>query len=313
VIATHNRAERLRALLEGLRAQTLEPERFEVVIVDDASADGTAALLARERDGGPRLEVIRRTRNGGWAEAREEGRRIARAPLVAFTDDDCVPEPGWLEAGLRACQDNPGAIVQGRTEPASWDAEGLSLFARPFTHTIDVPGPDPHYQTCNVFYPRELLERVGGFDVAGFTRARGEDADLAWRALEAGATATFAPDAVVRHARNYLGPAGKLRRAASWDLRVYARHPGLRQAWFHRRVFWKGSHYLLARALLAALLPARMKAIRAWLAAPYAIHLAERGRREGGGPLLAPYYLANDLLELYAAMRSSIRYRVPML
>jgi GT2 family glycosyltransferase len=314
VVATHNRADRLRALLDGLRAQTLAAQRFEVVVVDDASADGTAAVLEREREHGAlRLEAIRRERNGGWAAAREQGRRAARAPVIAFTDDDCVPDPGWLEAGLRACAESPGAIVQGRTEPAAWADEGLGPFARPFTHTIDVPGPDPHHQTCNVFYPRELVERVGGFDVAGFSRARGEDADLAWRALEAGATSAFAPDAVVRHARNYLGPAGKLRRAASWDLRVYARHPGLRQAWFHRRVFWKGSHYLLARALLAALLPARMKAIRAWLAAPYAIHLAERGRREGGGPLLAPYYLANDLLELYAAMRSSIRYRVPML
>lgn len=314
VVATHNRAERLRALLGALRTQTLEAERFEVVVVDDASTDGTAALLEGERERGkPAIEVICRERNGGWAVAREEGWRASRAPLVAFTDDDCVPEPGWLEAGLRACAANPGAIVQGRTEPASWEAEGLGPLSRPFTHTIDVPAPDPHFQTCNVFYPRELLERVGGFDVAAFSRVQGEDADLAWRALAAGAGSAFAADAIVRHARNYQGPVGKLRRAARWDLLVYARHPGLRRAWFKRRFFWKGSHYLLARALLACLLPSRMRAVRTWLATPYAIHLAERGRVEGGGILFAPYFLANDLLELTAAIRSSIRYRVPML
>jgi hypothetical protein len=111
----------------------------------------------------------------------------------------------------------------------------------------------------------------------------------------------------------YLGPLGKLRYAAGWDFKVYARHPGLRRAYFTRRFFWKGSHYLLARALVASVLPRHWRLVRAWLALPYAVHLAERGRVEGGGMPLAPYYLLNDLIELGAALGSTARYRRLML
>ena len=314
VVATFERADRLARLLAALRAQTLAPDRFEVIVVDDASGDRTAGLLDRDRAaGGLDLRPIRRARNGGWAAAREDGRRAARAEIVAFTDDDCLPDPGWLEAGLAACAANPGAIVQGRTVRDGEEWAALSATRRAFARTLEVTAPDPHFQTCNVFYPRELIELVGGFDVERFTRVPGEDADLAWRAIEAGAPTAFAPAARVRHAVEPLGALGKLRVAAGADLRVYARHPGLREAYFTRRFFWKGSHYFLARALAGAALPRRLLPIRAWLAVPYAVHLVERGRVEGGGPLLAPYYLLHDLIELAAAARSALRYRAPTL
>jgi GT2 family glycosyltransferase len=252
-------------------------------------------------------------RSLGPAAARNRGWRAARAPVVAFTDDDCVPDPGWLEAGLGACEEEPGAIVQGPTIPSAEEWERLGPLARPFTHTVEVREPDPHLQTCNVFYPREVLEREGGFDEEVFGRIEGEDADLAWRAIAAGTPTRFAPDARVVHGRIEVGPIGKLRRSARWDLKVYAIHRGLRRAWFVRRVFWLGSHYLLARALLAMLVPRRLLPIRVWLAAPYAVHLFERGRVEGGGPALAPYFALCDLLQLGAGLRASLRYRVPML
>jgi glycosyltransferase involved in cell wall biosynthesis len=314
VVATYNRAPLLEPLLAGLRAQTLDRDRFEVVIVDDGSSDETGVVLERERGLGQLdLRVIARERNGGLAVSRQQGWRAARAALLAFTDDDCVPDPGWLSAGLAAAARRPGAIVQGRTDPREADLERLGALRRPFTRTLEIPAPDPHLQTCNVFYPREVLERVGGLDTVGFARYAGDDADLAWRAIDAGAEATFAPDARVEHAYLYLGPLGKLRYAAGWDFKVYARHPGLRRAYFTRRFFWKGSHYLLVRALVASVLPRHWRLARAWLALPYAVHLVERGRVEGGGMLLAPYYLLNDLIELGAALRSTARYRLPML
>jgi GT2 family glycosyltransferase len=314
VVATYDRAPLLEALLDGLRAQSLDRGRFEVVIVDDGSTDETASVLEGEVERGELdLRVITRERNGGLAVARQQGWRAARAPLLAFTDDDCVPDPGWLSAGLEAAERHPGAIVQGRTDGRRADLERLGRLRRPFTRTLEIPAPDPHVQTCNVFYPREVVERVGGLDTVGFARYAGDDADLAWRAIGAGARVVFAPEARVEHAYLYLGPVGKLRYAAGWDFKVYARHPGLRRAYFTRGFFWKGSHYLLTRALAASLLPRRWRLVRAWLALPYAVHLAERGRVEGGGILLAPYFLAHDLIELGAAIRSTIRYRVPML
>jgi GT2 family glycosyltransferase len=314
VVATFERAGRLERLLAALRAQTIAPERFEVIVVDDASSDGTAELIRREQHtGGLVLRPVVREQNGGWAAAREDGRRAARANLVAFTDDDCAPEPGWLEAGLAAAAENPGAIVQGRTLRDEEEWAALASRRRAFARWLEVPAADPHFQTCNVIYPRELIERAGGFDVERFSRVPGEDADLAWRAIELGAATAFAPDAIVRHGVEPAGPLAKLRAAARTDLRVYARHPSLRRAYFTRSVFWKGSHYFLVRALVGALMPRRLRPIRAWLAVPYAVHLTQRGRVEGGGPLLAPYFLLHDLIELAAAVRSSLRYRKPLL
>ncbi len=314
VVATFNRAPLLEPLLAGLRAQTLERDRFEVVIVDDGSSDETAEVLAREVERGDLdLRVIGREQNGGLAVSRQQGWHAARADLLAFTDDDCVPTPGWLAAGLAAAKREPGAIIQGRTDPRASDLERIGPLARPFTRTLDIPRPDPHVQTCNVFYPREVLESVGGLDTEGFARLAGDDADLAWRAIESGAQVSFADDARVEHAYLVLGPIGKLRYAAGWNLKVYALHPGLRHAYFVRKYFWKGSHYFLVRALVGALLPRRLLPVRVWLAVPYTVHLRDRGRVEGGGPLLAPYYLLHDLVELWAAVRSSLRYRTPML
>src|SRR4051794_15837438 len=107
-MATHNRRDRLIAMLDSLRAQTLARDRFEVIVVDDASTDGTKEELTRQAARGDLdLKLIRREKAGGPATARNEGWRAASADLVAFTDDDCVAVPGWLEAGLAAHSDEP--------------------------------------------------------------------------------------------------------------------------------------------------------------------------------------------------------------
>jgi glycosyltransferase involved in cell wall biosynthesis len=315
VVATRNRAERLRNLLAGLRSQTLDPGEFEVVVVDDASDDGTPGYLAGPgAEGALRLERLTLERNMGRAAARERGWRTARAPLVAFIDDDCVPDPRWLEAALDAHGRTPGAILQGRTEPISAEVAAAGSLRRPFTRTIRVESLDPGFQTCNIFYPRELLERIDGFDTDAFGLVHGgEDSDLAWRAIATGARAAFVEDALVAHAVNWQGPLGKLRFASGWELKAYARHPGLRRAHFTHLVFWKRSHYLLVRALLAAALPRRLRFLAPWLVVPYLRDLIARGRVEGGGPLLAPYWVLHDLVELVTVARAAIRHRVPML
>src|SRR4051794_33546447 len=102
-MATHNRARRLEAMLASLREQTLGHDAFEVVVVDDASDDEgetRAALDAAVGRGDLDLRVIHRERSRGPAVARNEGWRAARAPLVAFTDDDCRAAPEWLESAL---------------------------------------------------------------------------------------------------------------------------------------------------------------------------------------------------------------------
>jgi GT2 family glycosyltransferase len=307
VVATHNRSDHLDRLLRALAEQDRPPD--EVVVVDDGSTDATPALLARYGNGNLPLSVIRRDRAGGPATARDEGWRAASGDLVAFTDDDCVPAPGWLAAGQRAWGGDSEVFIQGRTEPEE-EHPG------PFSRTLRVDGLHAAFPTCNILYPRSLLERVGGFDTEAFGRLPGgEDCDLAWRAIEAGAQPLFAPDAVVQHAVTHPGPIGKLRIAARWTtpMTAYARHPGLRRSTFVHGIFWKDIHYLFIRALIGFLLPTRWSVLRNWLMYPYLKNVWARGRLEGGGPLLAPYFLLHDLIEVCAVARAGVRTRTPML
>jgi GT2 family glycosyltransferase len=308
VVPTRDRAAMLSELLASLRAQTLHSSEFEVVVVDNGSLDGPPDFLQREE--GPAVRLLTRSRGEGPAAARNDGWRAARAPLVAFTDDDCVVDPGWAGALLEAARAHPGAVVQGATSPRP---DQLHLLG-PFSRTQEVREGDPWYQTCNILYPRALLERLGGFDTEGYPELGGEDTDLAWRAIESGTKTAFAPDARAFHAVRLLGPIGTLRHAASWTqaVRVFTDHPGLRRAHAVHKVFWKLSHYLLVRSLVALLLAARRPALLApalWLSLPYARLLLERTRAEGGGPLAAPYFVLLDLVETAAAVRGAVRYR----
>ena len=304
VVSTRDRAARLAALIRSLREQTLSRDRFEVVIVDDGSRDGTARLLERATaDGELALLAITARQSGRQGAGRNRGWRAARAPIVAFTDDDCEATAEWLEEGLRACRENPGAVVQGRTVPHPGERHRHG----PFTRTMSVDRLGPFYQTCNVFYPRELLERLGGFDER---LPPGEDADLAWRAFESGAGAAFAADAVVFHAVENLGVRGHLRVARRWtDAMGIFRHPGLRDEVLTRGIFWKRSHELLVEALAGALLARRFPPALL-LALPYARHLRHRCLETGAPLALMPYFALHDVLETYTAIRGAIRHRV---
>lgn len=201
VIATHERAAYLRALLKELTAQTLGLDRFEVVVCDDGSEDHTWDVLIDATAASPlRLRALRLARSGGPGGARNLAGAKGRAELVAFTDDDCLPTPGWLEALARGFE--PGVdIVQGavRADDAELAASG------PWDKTLWVSVPTPWFETANIAYRRELFERLGGFTQGdGVSRrpggmAFGEDCLLGARALAAGATRSFEADALVHH------------------------------------------------------------------------------------------------------------------
>ena len=303
VVATRDRPRRLIALLRSLREQTLPRDAFEIVIVDDASSapDTDTALASAERDEGAR--VIRRPRPAGPATARNEGWRAARARLIAFTDDDCVASPNWLEAALAASAAHPGAIIQGRTDPIPEEAHFLS----PFSRTRIVHRLGPPFETCNMLYPRSVLESLDGFDET-FPAAGGEDTELAWRGHKAGVPVVFEAGVQVFHAVVQLGPLGMLRDALRWQhsVAVFAKHPDLRRARLHSGVFWSPTHAQLARFLVALPLARRAPLVALVLAWPYLVRLMKRRT----GPVLAPYILVNDLVETYAIVRGAIRSRV---
>jgi GT2 family glycosyltransferase len=203
IIPVKDGANSIPALLDSLAAQTLARDRFEVIVVDNASRDGTGAL-ARDR-GATVVEepVANRSR------ARNAGAREARTDRFAFTDADCVATPGWLEA-LVGCagrapllagpvrtttQEPPNAIERyealWRFDQESWVKQGWAA-------------------TANLLVERAAFDAVGGFDPD--YRHIGEDADFCVRAVRAGHALGFCPDAVVTHdAESRLRPV--LRRA----------------------------------------------------------------------------------------------------
>ncbi|HEX6507180.1 MAG TPA: glycosyltransferase family A protein, partial [Chloroflexota bacterium] len=184
VVPTRNRAHLLPDLLSALERQ--DYPSYEVIVADDASDDGTAVILrdwAREGRHSVRLSAP----SGSYA-ARNRGIEEARGSLVAFTDDDCLPEPRWLSA-----------LVAVMSDPALVGAQGVTLAGpgeiTPFTHQIEARRPGPPYRTCNIMYRRSRLQQLGGFDSSLRWYA---DNILGFRALRLGGLA-FAPDAVVRH------------------------------------------------------------------------------------------------------------------
>jgi glycosyltransferase involved in cell wall biosynthesis len=303
-VATHNRAVRLAALLDSLRAQTFTD--FEVVVCDDASTDDTAAVLAAADD--LAVRVVRHERSAGPARARNAAWRAAEGDLIAFTDDDCEASPGWLEAGVRAWQEDPRRVTQGPVGPIAAERDRMG----PFAYTIVVTGPTRDHETANIFYPRELLERLGGFDES-YPRPAGEDTDLGWRAREAGAIPHFEAAAAVEHAVVEIGARGYLRRLWGWSdsMRCYRDHPGLR-ATLLDGVFWNFSHYLLARAVLAALLlPWRVTwPLALWLGKWYLTFSLEEARAHAGSRWWAPWFVLRDVVETAGCVRGSLRYRV---
>jgi GT2 family glycosyltransferase len=255
VIPTRGRETRLAFALEALAAQTVACERFEVVVVRDGDAEPPLAGAPP----GLRLRELTRPGVAGPTAKRNLGWRATEAPLVAFTDDDCRPQPDWVGAMIGAAPGERG-FLQGRTEP---DPDELYLLPG-LSRTQEVSKPTGWFEACNVAYPRALLERLGGFDEAfGFG---GEDTDLAYRAIESGASPRFVDGARVWHAVIPRGLRGALRDATRWNdlAAVLARHPGLRRA-LHHRVFWLPSHerWLLALGGVALANVARRRRARA--------------------------------------------------
>jgi glycosyltransferase involved in cell wall biosynthesis len=298
VVATRDRPARLAALVDALAVQAGVDS--EAIVVDDGSEERVP-----ER---PALRVVRLDRSRGPAAARNAGWPLARAPLVAFTDDDCVPAPGWLRALVAAHRRAPGAVLQGRTEPHPAELHRLGAFSR----SQLVTGLGVHFQACNIAYPRQLLEQLGGFDESFAHYA--EDADLAWRALGGGAEAEFVPDALVHHAVHDAGALALLRDAPRWSgaVRCFARHPDMRSA-FRHRVFWRASHEDLLLAAAGLGLRARTRGASLALCLPYLRRMRTQHGSWPGTLAALPAHAVIDLAEIGAMLRGSVRFRTLVL
>jgi glycosyltransferase involved in cell wall biosynthesis len=313
VVASHARHLRLRWLLNALEEQTLGRERWEVVVAHDYDAETARRVLDRHplREAGRLRHIAIAPGTGSPARQRNLGWRAARGALVAFTDDDCRPEPDWLERLVAAAERAPGQIVQGATRPDPLEHEVL---AAPHVRTLQIEPVGPFAQACNILYPRDLLERLAGFDERSVT---GEDVGLSLRARAAGVTVVGAPDAIVNHAIESFTLPGIVRENTKWRHLAYLvkRHPELRRE-LELGVFWDRDHLWGAVALVGLLGTLRSPRLAA-LAVPYALRASRRrgpGRR---GPAVAlpelPGQAVRQIAEVVGLAAGSVRHRTLLL
>ena len=313
VVPSRARPLRLRWLLNALEEQTLARERFEVIVCHDTSSPETEALLRTHPLSA--AGVLRHTQAGPGSPPglqRNRGWRLAGAPVIAFTDDDCRPPPEWLERALAAAGRRPDAVVQGATRPDP-DELAIALHA-PHARSQTIDPPVQWAQTCNIVYPRALLERLGGFDEQ---MAGGEDAELAQRAIGAGASLIGAPEVLTYHAVHAGGLAATLRTLPRWQhlAGLVKRHPSLRRS-FVLGVFWRDRHALLLAAIGAGAL-SRRRAPGLALAAAWGLRAAPsygpsaRGRARAVAEL--PGRAVIDLVEIGVLARGSVRYQTFLL
>lgn len=199
IIPTYNRPGPLNACLKALATQDVELE-FEVIVVDDGGSCDAGLVVEAWRES---LDVrLRRRSNGGPAAARNAGAETARGRWLAFTDDDCEASPGWLAAMKRATQENPEALLGGRTLNALTNnpcasASQLIQDSAYMYYNQQAAGAS-FFAANNMVLPAAGFRELGGFDPSFRTA---EDRDLCDRWRASGRILMYVPEAVIRHSR----------------------------------------------------------------------------------------------------------------
>jgi glycosyltransferase involved in cell wall biosynthesis len=196
VVCSRDRAMFLDSALTALRGALRAGD--DVIVVDSASTDSSVADTARHHG----ARVLRCDRPGASL-ARNVGAALATAALLAFTDDDCRPEPGWADTIASAFADPVVGFVTGRVLPDAEEGAVVAVMTDANPARFEYPDdPAPVGHGANMAVRRVAFEAVGGFDelLGAGGRFRGaEDHDLFYRLLDAGWHGVYEPDAVVVH------------------------------------------------------------------------------------------------------------------
>jgi glycosyltransferase involved in cell wall biosynthesis len=198
IIATYDRAERLRACLEALARQTVPAASFEVVVVVDGSTDGTLEMLAGLST--PYLLRVIPQNNAGQPAALNRGLHEAAAGVCLFLDDDIIADPGLLAAHWRAHRGPRPALAVGQLglvlpSTADWYARAFAASWQARYQTLNADPAQITWEDCysgNLSAPRALLLTAGGFAT---DMPRGFDVDLAYRLQRLGCVLAYLPDA----------------------------------------------------------------------------------------------------------------------
>jgi GT2 family glycosyltransferase len=207
-IATLDRPYGVARCLDALEAGRMLPA--EIVVVDQSAGDETEHLVTRQRRGIAPVRYIRQTRRGLSA-SRNAGLSMASQPIVAMTDDDCVPGEGWVDALAESFLATGVSAVSGRVLPLGPEVPGMyAVSSRLSTEQACFERKSPPWLAGsggNFAVARDVWQRLGGFDErlgAGSRGQAAEDMDFIYRMLAAGERILYEPRAVIYHERQDL-------------------------------------------------------------------------------------------------------------
>ena len=199
IIPTNNRPGRLAKCLSALRIQTIGPELFEIIVVDDCSTLEINGTFQWPGDA-PALRMIRHSTRKGPAAARNTGARSATGEYLAFTDDDCCPNPDWLAELCMASKKHPDKLLGGRVENSEPN-NIAAKFNQALVTTLQeltFERPNWFFTSNNLCVAAQQFQSLGGFDEL-FLEAAGEDREFCHRWRLSGRTMSAIQSAVVYH------------------------------------------------------------------------------------------------------------------
>ncbi|MBU1567474.1 MAG: glycosyltransferase [Proteobacteria bacterium] len=231
IICTRNRAAFLEKCLCGLIKQTLNSDRYEIIVVDNGSTDNTPEILFKFADN-PLVHVVTEP-IAGLSRARNRGLKEAKSLYVGYIDDDAVPCERWLEAALEAFQgSNPEPDWVGGPVTLEWEVEKPVWINEELSAPLgwvnwgDSPRPLTASEWligANSCFRKDCLEKFGGFDERlgrkGSSLLSGEEIQIKKKIEATGGMLYYHPDVTVRH----FVPAARVK-----------------TSWFYRRYFWGG-------------------------------------------------------------------------
>ena len=228
IIPAYNREKALKECLTALVNQDYPSDKFEIIIIDDGSGDGTSGMAdVFMRDYG-NIKYVRQLHKGPAA-ARNLGIREASAEITAFTDSDCIPESSWARKIVQAhTEDKDAAIIGGLTmvDPRNIKAMvSQSLSDGAMSVKLGAKNEFIFFPTCNVSFKKKLVGEK--FDEA-FPLPAGEDLEFFWRAFKKGCKFKYRPEIIVTH-NCHLGLGSFLRQAFMYGRGNYLAkyiHPG---------------------------------------------------------------------------------------
>jgi len=239
IVPVFNNADGITLLLEALAVQTYDNHRYEVIIVDNGSSDGTfevATLFAEKSE--IVLKVLKELREGSYA-ARNKGISEAVGEILAFTDSDCVPTPSWLDRGVASLSGSSACGAAGKIE---FTYRGSRANAYEFVDSANKLDQETYATklgfsaTANFFVLKRTADELGGFDSE---LKSGGDYEFGQRLTASGGGLIFAGDAIVHHpARSSFGEIVKKSRRVAGGQRALLKKGKLKHGSFSWKNFF---------------------------------------------------------------------------